>query len=231
MLVREIEKAGVSTTSISLVREHTEQQKPPRALFVPFPFGHPLGEAGDRDLQLWVLRAALGLLERPSGPVLEDFPDDSMPEGDINLPQAASVSSMASTDDPAFEVTRLRPYYEQWVAAHDGRTNVGLTGVDEHRFRGLVRLLETYAAGQELEEMPERRPEVSLPQFIRWAADDLRSFYFEARLGQKADTDFREINRWFWGETAMANLLRNVRDRMKASGDPALDAIAFGIAR
>jgi hypothetical protein len=231
VLVREIERAGVATSSISLVREHSEQVKPPRALFVPFPFGYPLGQANNPELQLRVLRAALALLERPAGPILEDFPDESGPDGDINLPQAASVPSMASADDPAFEVTKLRPYYEQWVATHDGRTHVGLTGVDQRRFRGLVRLLEAYASGDDSADAPERAPDVSLPQFLRWAADDMRSFYFEARLNQKPDGDFRDINAWFWGETAMANLLRKVRDRMKAAGDPALDAIAFGIAR
>ena len=38
-------------------------------------------------------------------------------------------------------------------------------------------------------------------------------------------------HRWFWSETAAANLCRAVRDRMKAPGDPQLDGIAFGIAR
>jgi len=37
--------------------------------------------------------------------------------------------------------------------------------------------------------------------------------------------------RWLWVETALGALLRRVRDRLKASGDPALGAVAFGIAR
>ena len=49
MLARALELTGVSTTSISLVREHTEKVKPPRALFVPFPFGHALGRPDDRS--------------------------------------------------------------------------------------------------------------------------------------------------------------------------------------
>ena len=39
---------GIATTSISMVREHTEKLKPPRALFVPLPFGHALGRAQRR---------------------------------------------------------------------------------------------------------------------------------------------------------------------------------------
>lgn len=230
VIARVLEEGGLSTTSISLVREHTEKVKPPRALFVPYPFGHPLGLANDEPRQMRVLRAALGLLQADHGPVLEDFEDDAFAGEDLNLPQAASVAAPAPANDVAFEVTTLRPYYEQFVAAHDGRTAVGLTGVDQRRFRGLVRLLEAYAAGEQA-DAPERNAEVPLPLFLRWAADDLKAFYFEARLAQTPQASPHEINTWLWGETAAGNLFRAVRDRMKADGDPRLDAIAFGIAR
>jgi len=36
---------------------------------------------------------------------------------------------------------------------------------------------------------------------------------------------------WFWSETALARLLRSTRDCLEANGDPALDQLAFGIAR
>src|SRR5437762_3155046 len=65
---------GISTTSISLVREHTEKLKPPRALWVPFPFGHAFGRPNDPEIQHRVLRAALDLLDEPSGPVLRELP-------------------------------------------------------------------------------------------------------------------------------------------------------------
>jgi len=106
VIARQIEAAGVATTSISLVREHTEQVKPPRALFVPFPFGYPLGKPDDPDLQLKVLRAAFGLLERERGPVLEDYPDDAFEGQDLNLPQAANVAATSKQDDVAFEAHR-----------------------------------------------------------------------------------------------------------------------------
>ncbi len=231
VIAREIEEAGVATTSISLLREHTDQVKPPRALFVPFPFGYPLGKPNDPTYQLTVMRAALGLLDRSSGPILEDYPDDPFEGEDMNLVQAASVTSAAKKDDVAFEVTSLRAHYEQWVEAHAGRTNVGLTGVDERRFRGLVHFLEAFARGDEDADMPGRKPELSVPQCARYAADDLRSFYFEARLQQKPGADYQDVNRWFWGETAAGNLLRAVRDRMTASGDKALAQLGYGIAR
>ncbi len=230
VLARVFEEHGLVTTSISLVREHTEKVKPPRALFVPFPFGHPLGEANDPDLQTRVMRAAFALLDYESGPVLEEYPEDIYSGQDISLVQASSVSRPEIPEDVTFEVTSLRPYYEEWVSAHAGRTAVGVTRVDQRRFRGLVRLLEAYAEGRDV-DVPEWTREVPLPQFVRWSADDLKAFYLEARLQQKPSASFQELNGWLWSETALSNLLRAVRDRMRAQGDPKLDAIAFGIAR
>jgi hypothetical protein len=230
VLARVFEEHGLATTSISLIREHTEKVKPPRALFVPFPFGHPLGEANDPDLQTRVMRAALGLLDRETGPILEDYPEDIYSGQDINLAQASSVVQPDIPTDVAFEVTTLRPYYEEWVSARAGRTAVGVTRVDERRFRGLVRLLEAYAEGRDI-DVPEWNKDVPLPQFVRWSADDLKAFYLEARMQQQPAASFQELNGWLWSETALSNLLRAVRDRMRAQGDPKLDAIAFGIAR
>ena len=39
--------------------------------------GRPFGAPNAPDFQRSVLRALLALFERPSGPVLEDFPDDA----------------------------------------------------------------------------------------------------------------------------------------------------------
>ena len=72
-----LEAEGIATTSISLIRLHTEKSRPPRALWVPFELGRPLGNPGDAETRLRVLRHALGLLERPGpGPVLEDWPEE-----------------------------------------------------------------------------------------------------------------------------------------------------------
>jgi len=64
------------TTQISLIREHTETIKPPRALWVTFELGRPLGVPNDAMFQTRVLLAALKLLEAPSGPLIDDFPED-----------------------------------------------------------------------------------------------------------------------------------------------------------
>lgn len=76
-LAHYIEPKGISTTQISLIREHTEIIRPPRALWVPFELGRPLGSVKDSAFQTRVLKRALNLLELSSGPVLEDFPDEA----------------------------------------------------------------------------------------------------------------------------------------------------------
>lgn len=72
-----LEDEGIPTTQISLIREHTAAMRPPRALWVPFNLGRPLGAPDDQDLQRRVLTAALSLLEAKHGPVLEGFPEES----------------------------------------------------------------------------------------------------------------------------------------------------------
>jgi len=68
-----IEREGIATVSISLLKEVTEIIRPPRALFVPFPMGYPLGRPNDEQLQHRVIWEALALLERNDLPVLDEF--------------------------------------------------------------------------------------------------------------------------------------------------------------
>jgi hypothetical protein len=232
VLARALEHEGIATTSISMVREHTEKVKPPRALFVPFPFGYALGRPDDPDLQHRVLRAALDLLAEPAGPVLRDFPDDAEPGGEPPAPAQASAitPSAAAPEDPALETTQMRRYHEQWLARSGGRTAFGVSGVPATRFRGVVRFLQAFAAGED-GDMDERPADVPLPNFIRYCADDWKALYFEGRLAMKAASGGDEIARWFWAETAAGQVLRRVRDRLDGSEDPRWKAAAFGVAR
>lgn len=232
MLARILEANGIATTSISMVREHTEKVKPPRALFVPFPFGHAFGRPNDAALQHRVLRAALDLFAAPAGPVLVDFPDDAEPGDVAPAPAQASAIATAATvpDDPALETTTMRRYHEQWIERNGGRTTFGLSGIAATRFRGVIRFLQDFAGGRDA-DMEERQPDVPLPNFIRWCADDLKALYFEGHMAMKPPAGGDEIARWFWGETAAGQLLRRVRDRLDASEDPKWKAAAFGVAR
>lgn len=69
-----IEKVGIPTVCLSLLREVTERVNPPRSLFVPFPLGYPLSQPRQPETQLKVLRAALRLLELSDPlPVVQDY--------------------------------------------------------------------------------------------------------------------------------------------------------------
>lgn len=59
---------------IAMVRTVAARMGMPRALAVPFPFGHALGARDDVAGQRDVMRALVRLLEAPGpGPVLEDY--------------------------------------------------------------------------------------------------------------------------------------------------------------
>lgn len=69
-----IEKAGIPTVSVTMLREVTERVAPPRALFVDLPFGYPLGAPNDATLQRRIILSAFELLaERIPPAILRDF--------------------------------------------------------------------------------------------------------------------------------------------------------------
>lgn len=68
LIQREIEKAGIPTISISILRKLTEEVRPPRAIFLKWPFGHPLGEPGNVAQQMTVLRDAFKAIKEIKEP-------------------------------------------------------------------------------------------------------------------------------------------------------------------
>ena len=65
-----IERAGIPTTSITLLREITEKVHPPRAVFADYPLGYLLGAPHDIPLQRRIILAALALLSQPVPPAI-----------------------------------------------------------------------------------------------------------------------------------------------------------------
>ena len=231
VLARVFESAGLTTVAVALVREHAERVRPPRALWVPFYFGHALGKPDDPMFQHEVIAAALNTVNATTGPVLAEYPEDA---GPVGMPQASDVVS-AVTDgdtkglDAAGEITALRGYYERWQEQR-GRTAVGITGIPQRRFRGIIRFLEAYAASDDA-DMDERPADVSVPQFVRYCADDLKAFCYEARMAQRPNDSEAEIHSWFWGETAVGALIDSITQRLNATGDARLQATAYGLSR
>ncbi|HEU0011213.1 MAG TPA: hypothetical protein VFT34_15450 [Verrucomicrobiae bacterium] len=70
-----LERRGIATVGIQLLREVAEKVRPPRALFVPFKHGYPLGAPNDPSRQHEVIEAALRLFEDSSltPPALVDY--------------------------------------------------------------------------------------------------------------------------------------------------------------
>jgi hypothetical protein len=75
LVAAELERQGIASVAIQLLREVALRLRPPRALCVPFPHGYPLGRPGDAAGQRRVIEGALRLLEDPSlvPPVLCEF--------------------------------------------------------------------------------------------------------------------------------------------------------------
>ncbi|HYO14401.1 MAG TPA: hypothetical protein VE685_14490 [Thermoanaerobaculia bacterium] len=75
LVAAELERRGIATVTIQLLREVAEKVRPPRALFVPFLHGYPLDAPGEPEKQRAVLEAMLRILEDPSlvPPALVDY--------------------------------------------------------------------------------------------------------------------------------------------------------------
>lgn len=63
-----IEGEGIPTVGITLLREVTRKVRPPRALHLRYPFGHPLGEAFATRQQRAILLRALDTLVTATEP-------------------------------------------------------------------------------------------------------------------------------------------------------------------
>jgi hypothetical protein len=184
-LAHYLETQGIPTTLISLIREHTEAIRPPRALWVPFELGRPMGAPEDSGFQRRVLLAALELLNAPNGPLLVDFPDEA-PNGPATSQEALEgwscpvsfASEIKEETDlerlrSAFkhEVAELRPWYDLSLERRK-RTAVVDFGPDS-----ASGLLDGFAAGNE-PSIPKAG--LALSTALRLAAQDLKAFYFEA---------------------------------------------------
>lgn len=229
MLGHLIEEGGVPTAGISLIRPHTEDIKPPRALWVSFELGHPLGVPDNADFQKRVLLALLKLLEAPGAPLLEDFPEDA-PESDeitilacpVNFTQAAVETGETDQMQVAFrrEMTAMRPWYDMAVAKRQ-RTTVGVSGIE---LEALCDFIYPFVKGEEPENP---RDDMSLAYTLKLAVEDLKSYYIEGITAQpgQADTSSRVLRDWFWDETVAGKVLLAVKKFCEASTDETMKMI------
>ena len=170
--------------------------QPPRTLWVPFPLGRPLGKPGDAAFQLDVIKAALKLLARSEGPVLEDYPHDAPSVGVEHAAVCPVSFAQDGGDDNSWlarlngEFRQLKPWYELSYRRRGGRTIVGIADQSpEQNVQTLARHLD----------------EDLLPTDIIWmkrAVEDIKAYYIEAMTAQPGDYDPQALESQFWRQTS-----------------------------
>jgi hypothetical protein len=215
-----IESEGIPTTQISLVREHTERIKPPRALWVPFDLGRPLGAPDEPEFQKKVLLAALILLEEPAGPVIKDFPEDApMSESELT-PTACPVSFgvPAGLGEEINDINKLLAAFQQEAEGLQNWFDIGLkkrgrttTGTSKLSLSEIVEFFSVFVKG----DMPESAISgTPLDIIMKLASEDLKAYYTEAVSAQPGGpTSPDALANWFWGETSASRVLGKVRER------------------
>lgn len=208
-----LERAGIATIVVGLTRLHIEKIRPPRALWVPFALGRPLGgPVISRDFKRDVLRAAFNLLDRSDGPILlEDFSEeDPSPPVDVEW-QKPDLSSATSLSD---EIKLLMPLWQRGVERF-GRTMTGLGGLP---IEAAADYIDRFGSD---DPAPNPGDDLSDLLRMRFCADDLKIFYTEAALAEK-NPGSDQIGDWFWSDTRAAATLNRIRLENMDSEDSTL---------
>lgn len=214
--------AGIATVQISLIRPVTEKIRPPRALWVPFPFGRPLGPPNRPDVQLDVLRQTLGLVDQPAAPALVDYPDEV--EDDYALEEVWSCPVTFPAVEPKNELESLNaqlrteaqllmPWFDEGLRAR-GRTTLGTSGKGAISIPEMLGILAAFALDAAM-TVPEGYAH-PMPQLLRYIATDVRAFYTEAAIS-KPGAGFpspEELEEWFFLQTVAGDVFYQVRDRL-----------------
>jgi len=219
-----LELAGMPTTQISLIREHTEAIRPPRALWVPFMLGRPFGVPNNPEFQTRVLRAVLKLLDARSGPVLEDYPEDA-PANPLGAEpeQVCPVSFARQVDENNLgdvflrEVEELAPWHDR-ARERRHRTTVGLTGQPIAR---AAQILKSFLDGA-AQSLDGYTP----AQTLKLAMEDVRAYYQEAAAARPGSPDANVVQRWFWNETAAGRLFLAIQKACAASTEKSIQALS-----
>jgi hypothetical protein len=221
-----IEERGTPTVVLGLVRPHLEKTRPPRALWLRFQLGRPLGEPEDPAFQHQVLARALGLLERQDGPViLEDYEVQAPNWADTPAWQPPALPEPGAPANPrdwwtafARELDALRPAWERARARRGGRSIVGLAGQPPEAWPEFCAAI--LAGG-----LPSVAAHATTALAMRFLADDIKALYGEAAQADGAAPSARQIDAWFWRSTVAGALLVAVRTVAMASDNNALKTV------
>jgi hypothetical protein len=226
-----LEEAGIATVAIALIRPQAEHTRPPRALWVPFELGRPIGPPNDPAFQKRVILAALGMLVAGGGPVgIADFPDDDPREAPDPSWRAPSPSSAggggsrwrlgpALADAVETELRMLAPAYAASCAARE-RSTLGLTRLPPAECGAYL------AAWLRGERPASPIADMSPALALRFAIDDLKAFALEAALIPGTRPSSRQLGDWLWNATAFGAALQQLRQACLAGDDERLKAVA-----
>jgi len=173
--------------------------------------------------------AALKLLESLEGPILEDFPDEGLPEIEESDQDPAVLAcpisfrkSPESVSDSEMGISAFRQEvaeFRNWYDMNLQKTN--RTAVAHFDLKSACELFCTYAIGGSIQDKTKGMPPGAA---IRIAAQDLKAFYFEALMAQPGvkSVDGKAFQRWFWNETAASDLLRDIQKKCLEETDRSL---------
>ena len=216
-LAHYLESEGLATTVIALIRQHAETIAPPRALWVPFELGRPVGPPGDAAFQRRVIETALSLLDRTDGaPILEDFPEDAPGEDDNPNWQPPACDS---SGDILAEIRSLESLAAKTVARR-GYSNAGLTGLP------IETVAEYIVRADTADPMPRPSARLAPVQVLRFGSDDLKAWYVEAATSDGVVPSSRQLWGWFWRETVAGKALLDLRSHSLSSDNASRQGIA-----
>jgi hypothetical protein len=228
-LAHYLETRGIPTTQISLIREHTQTIQPPRALWVPFALGRPLGLPRNPDFQQQVVQAALALLEAPKGPVLADFPHDVPKKADTDqdsLDLPACPVSFAGSVTHQTEAEKLLAAFRQEVAEFRSWYDIGIKkrGYSAVIYFSPEAALQVFTDFLSDKSLTLEENMSSPASALRFAAQDLKAIYFESVMFRPDMVlpDDAAFTRWFWQKTAAGAVLKAVKEKCSASDDKAM---------
>jgi len=194
---------------IGLVKLHLEKTAPPRALWVPFELGRPIGPPANPEFQREVLEQALRLVETAKSTTIQDFAKDD-PRSKAN--PAWTAPSLKNHSTIADECAELKSSYQR-QCVDKSRTSVGVAKTPVTELAALFDEAYTQSSLQKI------RDDISARLMFRLAIDDLKAYYIEAALADQNSPSSQQLHDWLWQDTLLGQQMRELRHRFMNSGD------------
>ena len=219
-LAHYLERDGLATVNIALVYKHAAIAQPsPRALWVPFWYGRPLGAPNEPALQRRVLDATMALLDEPGDRLLKEFSEVAPPptgaldwRPPFDLPRVEEDGDRKALADALREEVAIMAARHEEAKARRNGSFVGLSGLS---LTGVADLFVDFLYAREETITSTSRPGLAL----KFGAQELIDSYAECVIAAGgADSPFG-FRRWFWHETTAGLTVRHLAQIAKISTD------------